>query len=81
MAQCRSTLRDDHTDALSGSIQLDATIHELIVAKAATGFEIGRLLNHKRAIVIRLAAEPNSASCYDGRKSFYRFELFSAESP
>src|SRR5271157_2248269 len=54
-----------HTDAFSGVVQRDATIHQSIAAKVATGFELGSSLDQKRVTATRRTAEPNSASCLD----------------
>jgi len=54
-----------HTDAFSGVVQRDTTIHQSIAAKVATGFELGNSLDQERFTTTRRTAEPNSASCWD----------------
>ena len=57
--------RSDNTDAVSGVVQRDATIHQSIAAKVASGFELGNSLDQKRVTATHRTAEPNSASCLD----------------
>jgi len=54
-----------HTDAFSGEVQRDATIHQSIAAKVATGFKHGNSLDQERVTATRRTAQPNSASCLD----------------
>ena len=54
-----------HTDVVSGVVQRDATIHQSIAAKVASGFELGYSLEQKRVTATHRTAEPNSASCLD----------------
>jgi hypothetical protein len=54
-----------HTEAFSGVVQRDATIHQSIAAKVATGFELGNSLDQERVTATRRTAQSNSASCLD----------------
>jgi len=64
--KCAERASVRHTDAVSGVVQRDATIHQSIAAKVASGFELGNSLDQKRVTATDRTTESNSASCLTG---------------